>query len=412
MDLVHFREVKMNTGLCGGKLRTGVGKHYDRVANPDLGVADDAVRFGESADFPRAECLAEEIEHPRRTRHDEIRRDTAVAVRNRFRTHDDECAAPMSRGQRIFSAGLANRRGLERPQEPGLAPKLIALQNNRRKLRTQRPRAASFFAAHVVHPMNLPLFGLWIFCGIAAVLAEVPPQTHEFTGPNGQKFKAGIVGLEKGTVTLRSFDGKLTRTPFDSMNEADQQVVREWHMVRATRIEAVFTKRKAESQTTGEAVRNTSTTQSRGAGAKTIQESSQSRSRDEAWCYDITLTNRSAFDIGPLNVEYRQFAEQVSTTRGSGGKNKSEEIRETKGTLPVEWIPPLRSVTVRTEPITLQFAKSMNKTTARETGDSDSTIHEDRGQLDSVWIRVRNARGALLFETKSAGNIARRSKWE
>ena len=54
----------------------------------------------------------------------------------------------------------------------------------------------------------------------------------------------------------------------------------------------------------------------------------------------------------------------------------------------------------------------MNKTTTRETGDSDSTIHEDRGQLDSVWIRVRNAKGALLFETKSAGNIARRSKWE
>ena len=184
--------------------------------------------------------------------------------------------------------------------------------------------------------MNLPLFGLSILCGIAAVLAEVPPQTHEFTGPNGQKFKAGIVGFDKGTVTLRSFDGKLTRTPFDSMNEADQQVVREWHMVRATRIEAVFTKRKAESQTTGEAVRNTSTSESRGTGAKTTQESSQSRSRDEAWCYDITLTNRSAFDIGPLNVEYRQFAEQVSTTRGSGGKTKNEEIRETKGALPVE----------------------------------------------------------------------------
>jgi hypothetical protein len=264
-----------------------------------------------------------------------------------------------------------------------------------------------------VRPMKTRLTALAAACGLAVGLAEpTPPPFHEFTGPDGQRFKAEIVSVDKGTVTFRSPDGNLTHLPFNSLNAADQSVVREWHAVRATRIEAVFTKRKVESRTTGEAARSTSTSGSRSSGAKSIQESSQSRSREESWCYDITLTNRSSFDIGPLTVEFRQFAEQVATTRGSGGKSKNEEVRQTKGELPVGKIPALRSVTVRTEPIALQFGKSMDKSTSRETGQSDSTIHEDRGQLDSVWIRVRNAKGALLFETKSAGNIARRSTWE
>jgi hypothetical protein len=61
-------------------LAVRVAQHHQRVADPNLGVADAVARCGEPLHLLGAEHLLEEVDQPGRSVHDQIRRDGMIAV--------------------------------------------------------------------------------------------------------------------------------------------------------------------------------------------------------------------------------------------------------------------------------------------------------------------------------------------
>jgi hypothetical protein len=230
----------------------------------------------------------------------------------------------------------------------------------------------------------LPCLALLSFGVLSAGSAEDESALRKFTDQGGRTIEAHILAGTPDTVTIEMADGKSHTVPITKFSELDQIHIREW-------IKANPDARPYKFELTEVAKRL----------GKERRESASYEVTEESWNYELTIKNRSGFDVGFLDVRYRIFS-SVPNTSDAGGLPK---ITTSDGLASIASLRNNGDIELKTDPVSLLESRL---TTGSEFTDG-SDIEKKQG-LDGIWVKLFHD-GKNVAEFKAGTDIVKKAEW-
>jgi hypothetical protein len=230
----------------------------------------------------------------------------------------------------------------------------------------------------------LPCLALLSFGLLSAGGAENESALRKFTDQDGRTIEARLLAGTLDTVTIEIANGKSHTVAITKFSELDQIHIREW-------IKANPDARPYKFELTEVAKRL----------GKERRESASYEVTEESWNYELTIKNRSGFDVGFLDVRYRIFS-SVPNTSDAGGLPK---ITTSDGLASIASLRNNGDIELKTDPVLLLESRL---TTGAEP--SDGSDVESKQELDGIWVKLFH-NGKNIADLKAGTEIVNNAEW-
>lgn len=219
---------------------------------------------------------------------------------------------------------------------------------------------------------------------IAGALHASDGDYRTFTDDQGRQIQAALIRASDSEAWIRREDGQTFRVALTKFSEEDQKYVAEWRRTEAitapTAIE--FAARRFND------------------GRRTTSSESTITSI-EVYGYEITLTNRSPYQLSDLEIEYRYFIWEGDV--GATGQNR--RIRHQDGRTRIDSLPPRAQAEFKTDTTTLRSTRLKPNWSY-----SNSNQRRTKDDLRGVWVRVRD-KGNLIAEFSNPAGLMETESW-
>jgi hypothetical protein len=235
------------------------------------------------------------------------------------------------------------------------------------------------------HPAARLLPTALLAWGVAVLLAApvLASDTREFTGTNGQKIQAKLVGHKAGKITLERADGKRFEAAPSVFQVDDQVFIQEWMRTHPETVSYRF---------------NVSATREKVDGSFTNL--SYKRVKNERWAYRLKISNLSPDTLTGLTVRYKLLhTNRADGEFSTGSEAPTVEVAEGETKLPAE-LPFNRALEFLTVPVELDFV------------DYAGTGSRYKDELFGCLIRILDAGGATVMDWTSPGPEMKDRTWD
>ncbi|TVP77425.1 MAG: hypothetical protein EA353_10465 [Puniceicoccaceae bacterium] len=219
----------------------------------------------------------------------------------------------------------------------------------------------------------------------ACLLQAAESEFRTFTDPQGREMRAKLTLVSGDDVFIERQDGLATKVDISIFGQEDQEFIRAWEKLAAF-------KNNVDVRFRTHITDRSSFEGSGGVLSRRWQEG-----------YEIVLTNKSAFDMTDVRIEYLvlKFEDAIAAERRSEG-----EIRKIKGKTEVADIPARSDGNTTTGQFPMLETKLAPGYSWASGGKRTS-----KDKMEGVWIKVYQGEN-LVAEVSRPENLDRRISWD